>query len=483
MGVEMRIVQIVCSLAYGDGVSKCLLMMKQVLDKYNYENLIMSQLVDQQVKEEVILFDNLKDIELAEEDIIIYHFCYGQALNYDIEGLPNRKIIVYQNVTPACFFRKLDDKAFELSLIGEYDAKQTVKHYLKCITMSAFSKTDLINMGWDKQDVSVIPLIQLPKQIECKPKEVNTEDEVCILFIGRIAPNKKHEDIISAFDYYRKNVNHNSRLTLVGKAEYTEYEEMLHRILQENQVEGVEFTGHISNEELEELYAKADVFLCMSEHEGLCIPLLEAMERQVPVIAYNAAAIPDTMGDAGILVDNKNLEEISKYIERLTTDNEYRQEIIAKQNARLQYFRDYNIEEKLQEVLQEVCGIAEWQYAEESYAEKYLRSTKICIKSEVMQSAKQIVVYGNGVRGKRFLELLTDEDAEKVVAICDNGTNMTDYQGIPILKHDVCTEQYPEALYVITPKNGSVEIACELRLSGVDAKNIKIYYADKELVG
>ena len=140
-----------------------------------------------------------------------------------------------------------------------------------------------------------------------------------MLFVGRVIPNKKFEDVIRAFHAYRTRHNPRSRLLLVGSySGFERYLAMLQSLIARLGTPDVHFLGHVSNEELTALYDVADLFLCASEHEGFCVPIVEAFYKRVPVLAYAATAVPATMDGGGVLYDTKDPFEVARLMDAVT---------------------------------------------------------------------------------------------------------------------------------------------------------------------
>ena len=148
------------------------------------------------------------------------------------------------------------------------------------------------------------------------------DDEwVNVLFVGRVIPNKRLEDVIRAFHVYKSWFNPRSRLLLVGAhSGFERYLTMLHQFIARIGATDVHVVGHVSNEELTAYYDLADVFLCASEHEGFCVPLVEAFHMGVPVIAYAATAVPATMDGAGVLYTSKDPLHVAALINSVVDD-------------------------------------------------------------------------------------------------------------------------------------------------------------------
>lgn len=488
----MKIVQIARGVTYGDGASECVLLLADLFDEWKYENIIMARVTDTRLDDSRIRkFRQISDIHFEKDDIIIYHFCDGDELNYEVECLSNKKILIFQNITPPEYSRSFDPIGVKAHLLGEYDIKHTAAHYISCITMSEFSKSNLVDAGWNPQGVHVIPLIT------GKWKEVIADSEtvkslkdgwINFLFTGRIAPNKKIEDIIRIFSYYNNHVNEKSRLVLVGEALYSCYKSALDKYILNHKNKNVFFAGHVSYEVLEAYYQTADIFLCMSEHEGFCIPLIEAMKRQIPVIAYRAAAVPDTLGNAGILVDTKNEQEVCRIIDQILSDPDWKKELLQKQSQRVESYNIYTFKDQIKTIIEEIISCQDWKYEEDEEIVTYIKEAyneereKIVYILSDIDIETEVVVYGNGLVGKALIDRLPLKEKRRIKAICDNGVQEKEYQTIPILKHEECIEQYPKATYVITPQHQIVGIIRDLLQSGINTEQIKIYEAFKKVL-
>jgi glycosyltransferase involved in cell wall biosynthesis len=157
-----------------------------------------------------------------------------------------------------------------------------------------------------------------------------------IVFVGRISPNKKQEDLLAIFSIYQKYYDHEARLFLVGSYDINDsYYQRLITYLNMLGVRNAYFTGHVKFQEVLAYYKIADIFVCMSEHEGFCVPLIEAMLFNIPIIAYDAGAIKETLGDGGILVRNKNYIEIAGLIDYLKNNQGIRARIVKNQKEQI----------------------------------------------------------------------------------------------------------------------------------------------------
>ena len=159
-----------------------------------------------------------------------------------------------------------------------------------------------------------------------------------IIFVGRIAPNKRQEDVIRAF-YFYKQLDPDARLILAGsQTGFENYADRLRDYADKLGLRDVLFTGHVSFPELLAYYRTATAFLCMSEHEGFCVPLVESMYFNVPIAARKAAAVPDTLGGSGLLLEDNDPLVAAKAVERLVRDKKLRDDVIQDQRRRLADF-------------------------------------------------------------------------------------------------------------------------------------------------
>lgn len=352
----MKIYQLVPTLNFGDAIGNDVIAIKHVIEDMGIQTAIYSIAVADKIKEpDVYLVDRMPKVGV--DDIVIYHMGSGAPMNEMAANLNCRKIMIYHNITPPVFFNVDNPAASENCRKGLEDMKKVMKgRFTAYLADSEFNKSNMVDMGYKADSIDVIPVIVPFDDYKRTPDAAMVEklsDGVTnIVFVGRIAPNKKHEDIIRSYAYYKKHVNPKSRLILAGSANlsgiyYTDICEYIAAL----GVEDVVFPGHISFEEILAIYKTADVFLCMSEHEGFCVPLLEAMTFDVPVIAYDACAVPETLGGSGVVVDDKDPAFIAKVINELVTNSEMRETVINAQRERLKRYDYETIKKELQDYL------------------------------------------------------------------------------------------------------------------------------------
>jgi glycosyltransferase involved in cell wall biosynthesis len=188
---------------------------------------------------------------------------------------------------------------------------------------SRFNAEEIAALG--HANPQVLPLVLDFSMLRAKPDRrilrQYRDGMVNVLFVGRCAPNKRIEDLLNAFYYFQRYVQPASRLIHVGSyAGMEQYHALLLTRMRELQLKNVELVGSVRQDELNAYYEVSRAFLCLSDHEGFCIPLLEAMTHDVPVVAYAAGAVPETLDGAGVLVREKRYDLIAEVLGRVAED-------------------------------------------------------------------------------------------------------------------------------------------------------------------
>ncbi len=358
----MRIHHVTQTLSNGDAVSNNLVAIVKLLDEKDIDGYIFCEQCHRRKDEGIEIIDfNEIDKHIKAEDIIIYHKSIGTKLTDKIAKLKNKVIVVYHNITPAEYFEGYNDELVKLLAWGRRQLK-SLENCLHFICDSDYNKEDLIKEGIDESKMSTIPLLinfdDYQGKYDSELYNKMNDGKVNILFVGRVSPNKKHEDIIKSFNYYKKFINNESRLILVGGWTGVEkYHEELSALVNQLRLTDVHFCSHIPFSKILAYYKSADVFLCMSEHEGFCVPLLEAMSFEVPVIAYDCAAVPETLGGSSVVIKEKDYPLIAATIEEVIENTKLRKNIIARQTERLKYFEKEKIEKMTFEKLMSIINM------------------------------------------------------------------------------------------------------------------------------
>ena len=265
----MKIIQLLPVIAFGDAVGNDTVALKRAISEMGYETEIYADVVDSRLPAGTAkdLSDGMPKLE--KDDVLIYHLSTGSRLNYEMEKLNCRKMMVYHNITPPDFFRGYNENAVANCEKGLEEMRHLADKFDYCIADSEFNKNDLINAGY-KCRIDVRPIL-IPFDDYKKKPDKNTAARCSdgwtnIVFVGRIVPNKKHEDIIAAFCYYKKHINPKSRLILAGNyGGFELYYERLKKYVKALELDDVIFTGHIKFPQILAYYSTADLFLCMKQ--------------------------------------------------------------------------------------------------------------------------------------------------------------------------------------------------------------------------
>ena len=338
----MKIIQVIASVFFGDAVGNDCRALARVISELGYETGIYTYDIDPRVKDSFVRKMS-KLPKLENDDIVIFNHCSGTNLCYEVPEMGGRKIMIYHNITPAYFFEGYNEDTVR-SIRAGYKGTEYLKDKIDFVmAVSQYNANDLKAMGY-KCPMYIRPIVIPFEDYTKEPdKEIvakyGADGYTNILFLGRIVPNKRQEDIITAFAYYKKHINLKSRLILVGNDGGVEkYGDSLKKYVKALGVDDVIFTGQTSFRAILAYYTIADVFLCMSEHEGFCVPLVESMFFKIPIIAYDSSAIGSTLGGSGVLLQDKDPVLVSRIIDRIVTDKELREQIIAEQSKRLEAF-------------------------------------------------------------------------------------------------------------------------------------------------
>lgn len=341
----MKIVQLLVTLQKGDAIGNFALALHKMLLDSGYDAEIYAYNLGNNIKE--ISINNIEHFKnLKSDDLIVYQMCEGHKINALIRKQNCRKMMIYHNFTPAEFFQCFGTELYSIQNLAQQVISSMKDVFDKCIAVSEFNRQNLITMGYASDKINVIPLYiewdDYKKEPDSNTLQYYNDECVNILFVGRIVPNKKQEDIIRIFAYYHKFVNRRSRLFVIGSPFVQNYNTALREYIDYMGIsDSVIMPGHSTFSEILAYYKCADIFLCMSEHEGFGVPLVEAMLFDVPIIAYDSSAISDTLGDSGVLVDNKEPKKIAEIISKVIEDDSFTDEIILRQRKRLTDF-EYN---------------------------------------------------------------------------------------------------------------------------------------------
>ncbi len=326
--------QVLAALAFGDAIGNEALAIRGRLRERGYESDIFAEKVHPQMAG---LARPLSEYASAAgpDTLCLFHFSIGSAASSLVYHRADPLICVYHNITPPEFFFPFHPHLARLCYHGRRELKAFAARSVLGLGVSEFNRKELQAAGFSP--TGVLPIVVDWSRYDEAPspvmlKRLSGFDGPTILFVGRIVPNKKIEDVIAAFAAFQRHHSPKSRLLLVGDS--VGHERYLRRLLEtvhDLRVRDVIFTGQVTQGDLIAAYRSSQAFLCLSEHEGFCVPLLEAMHFELPVLAYDAAAVGETMDGGGILLDDKSPPLVGETLDRVLTDPAFRGAVLRSQ--------------------------------------------------------------------------------------------------------------------------------------------------------
>lgn len=321
------------SLTFGDAIGNETLRIQSVLRAQGVESDIFAESTDSVMTGHARELSEYPTIA-SPDNVLLLHLSIGSQSASLARELPDQLLLRYHNITPAQWFADFAPKVARQCSTGRQELATFVDRTALALGVSEYNRLELDQLGFDP--TGVLPLMWDPSRLSVSPNPVIEklfdDGMTNFLFVGKVIPNKRLEDVMKIFHYYQRFIDKKCRLIFVGESrDFERYYESLIRFADEIGLRNVEFPGRVSTDELVAYYQLADVFMCMSEHEGFCAPLLEAFQMGVPVIAYDAGAVRETLGGAGILVHAKKLDEIAELAHFLVTDHELRRHVVEGQ--------------------------------------------------------------------------------------------------------------------------------------------------------
>jgi glycosyltransferase involved in cell wall biosynthesis len=274
---------------------------------------------------------------------LLYQSSIGSPVGEFVAARPEPRLVNFHNITPSRFLEAWDPEVARATVLAHQQLVRLAPHSLLGIAVSRFNCAELGRAGF--RSTAVAPPLIDPASWS-QDVDAATIDRLAaarrgsgvdLLFVGRITPHKAQHDLIKALAAYRQAYDPGARLHLVGGASSPAYQRALERFVAElGLAEAVDMAGSVTNDQLAAYYRSADVFVCCSDHEGFCVPLLEAMHHQLPIVAYGAAAIPETVGPAGVVLPAKGPALVASAVHRVVEDAALRRRMVEGGRVRLE---------------------------------------------------------------------------------------------------------------------------------------------------
>lgn len=280
----------------------------------------------------------------ASQDVLLYQTAIGSPVADFVSERPETIAVNYHNITPARFFAPWEPSIVPGLLWGRAQLAAMAPRSSIGIAVSRYNQSELDELGY--RSTTVVPVLVDLASFDLETDEptmdrlrTRSRQSAAWLFVGRVAPNKAQHDLIRAFALYQRVFDPHAVLRIVGGSSSTAYLVALKALIGALGLEdSVDLTGSIGGGELAAHYRAADVFVCVSEHEGFCVPLLEAMHHRLPIVAYGAAAVPETLGAGGLCLPGKAPALVAGAVDRVLRDRALRAHLSAAAAARLAEF-------------------------------------------------------------------------------------------------------------------------------------------------
>ncbi len=350
----MRIHQWVPAAHRGDAIGDSARAVRGMLRAMGHESDIFALTIDDDLRGDVLPFSAP---EATRGEVTILHFALPSPMTGAFASLAGAKILQYHNITPAAFFAAYDPGLFRLAALGRKELATLSERVDLALGDSEFNRQELEALGF--QRTGVMPIAVNTARITDAPprpalERILNDGLINILFVGRIVPNKKIEDHIRLAEMYKRYIDSYYRFIFVGRYDgLPRYYSQVRALIEQYEMlpDRFWFTGPVPDDDLAAFYRWSDVYVSLSEHEGFCVPLVEAMAADVPIVAYAAGAVPETLGGAGLLFAPKDLEVAAELLGSVVYDREVRERVLEGQRRRLQDFAPARIEARLHETL------------------------------------------------------------------------------------------------------------------------------------
>ncbi len=295
-------------------------------------------------------------------DVLLYQLGTSSPVAEFLLGRDEPLVLDYHNVTPESFYEGWEEHTTEKVALAREQVALLAPRAVLGIADSGFNARELDALGCPSTVVVPI-LVDLDADggridaAEHARLAARHGDATVLLFVGRISPNKAHQDLVAALWVYRNLYDPDAQLHLVGPAVTPGYAEAVFAYAAELGVADAIHHGHgLSAAELAAWYADADVFVCLSRHEGFCIPLLEAMRAGTPIVALDAGAVGETLADAGILLPTARPATVAAAVDRVRRDHDLADTLVASGRRRLGDFAEAVTRQRFVDVLGQVAA-------------------------------------------------------------------------------------------------------------------------------
>ncbi|HEX6381102.1 MAG TPA: glycosyltransferase, partial [Acidimicrobiia bacterium] len=310
--------------AAGDAIGSHVLRIRDTLRAAGYESEIFADVIHPPMRRHARSFLDFRAPADGRGVHLLYHLSTGSRMAAWLAEQTAPLAVDYHNITPAEYFDRWQPQAAAVAREARAEMRRLASSTRYGLADSSYNALELTEEGYP--DTAVVPILIDFTEYDAAPDTATLtrlrrraeSGGAQWLFVGRVAANKCQHDIVAAFAAYRQLFDPRARLSIVGGRTLLLYARALERLADELGVaDAVDFTDNLKFPQLLAHYRAADVFVCASDHEGFCVPLLEAMHHRLPVVAYASTAVPETLGGGGLLLGTKAPTTVAAAVHRV----------------------------------------------------------------------------------------------------------------------------------------------------------------------
>jgi len=306
-----------------DAVGNNTVELARLLREMGHESRIFATNIHPELARDASPVDHIPD----DDAWLIYHHSIGSAAGDSFERRAGRRILVYHNITPLELVERWAPEVGAEILLGREQTQRYASLTDVAVADSDYNRSELDALGYPR--TTTIPVMFEPGRLEHSTRH-KTSASTRLLFVGRLAPNKAQHELVAMLSVLRDTTDPNTTLHLVGSRTFGSYADALLEYIDDLGLgEAVFVHEGVTDTELAAHYAAADVFVCVSDHEGFCVPVIEAMHHGVPVVAYDSSAVGGTVGNAGLVLGSKSPDHVAAAVARVIGDPHLRAQMIA----------------------------------------------------------------------------------------------------------------------------------------------------------
>jgi len=345
--------------AAGDAIGNHVLRIRDTLRAAGYESEIFADHVQPPLRKQARHFLEFRPPAGGGRVHLLYHLSTGSRMAAWLADQPVPLAVDYHNITPPEYFDRWEPAAGDVARQARAEMRRLASSAVYGLADSAYNAAELTDEGYP--DTAVVPILIDFAEYDAAPDTATLTrlrrraegGGAQWLFVGRVAAQKCQHDIVAAFAAYRRLFDPKARLSIVGGRTLLVYSRALERLAAELDVaDAVDFTDNLKFPQLLAQYRAADVFVALSEHEGFCVPLVEAMHFGVPTVAFASTAVPETVGDATLLLPDKDPLTVAVAVQRVLSDDVLRKALIEAGHRRVEHFSLVNNQRRLLEALE-----------------------------------------------------------------------------------------------------------------------------------